>query len=82
MRNGYSGFRPRSYYDSFDATLGFPSDASLIALYRLGVTHVVVHHHAFMVKRGVERFHAIARQHSLQYVSSDEDTTVYRLLTP
>lgn len=82
IRNGYSGFRPKSYYDSYDAAQDFPSDASLISLYRLGVTHIVVHHHAFMVERGVERFHAIAQQHSLQYVSSDEDTTVYRLLTP
>lgn len=82
IRNGYSGFRPKSYYESYDAVQDFPSDVSLISLYRLGVTHIVVHHHAFMVERGVERFHAIAQQHSLQYVSSDEDTTVYRLLTP
>jgi hypothetical protein len=82
LLNGYSGFRPRSYYESHQAADGFPSDASLAALYARGVTHIVVHHHDFIVACGAERFHAIAGQHSLQYVSSDEDTTVYRLLTP
>lgn len=82
MLNGYSGFRPSSYYESYDALREFPSDDALIGLYRLGVTHVVVHHNRFINEVGRARFDAIARQHSLQYVASDEDTTIYRLLTP
>ncbi|MBM3462316.1 MAG: discoidin domain-containing protein [Armatimonadetes bacterium] len=41
--NGSSGYSPR-YYDALRETLqGFPDDASLDALRRLGATHVLVH---------------------------------------
>jgi hypothetical protein len=43
LLNGYSGFRPASYEDSFKAAAGFPEERSLAALHELGVTHVVVH---------------------------------------
>lgn len=82
LLNGYSGFRPASYNDAYEAVRGFPSDESLLGLYRRGVTHVVVHHRRFINEYGDARFYAIERQHSLQYVASDDDTTVYRLLTP
>jgi hypothetical protein len=80
MLNGYSGFRPSSYAASYDATRGFPSDASLIGLHERGVTHIVVHHRRFIDEFGRERIDAIARQPSLQQLSSDDDTSVYRLV--
>jgi hypothetical protein len=43
LLNGYSGFRPASYEDSFKAAAGFPEERSLAALHELGVTHMVVH---------------------------------------
>jgi hypothetical protein len=42
MLNGYSGFKPASFYRNVDALRNFPDDASLGHLRALGVTHVVV----------------------------------------
>jgi hypothetical protein len=79
--NGYSGFRPPSYFESYDATRGFPSDTSLASLYARGVTHIVVHHGAFAAEFGETTFRSLESIHSLEPVASDEDTTIYRLLT-
>jgi hypothetical protein len=43
MLNGYSGFRPPSFYETADAVQSFPSAASISWLRRHGVTHVFVH---------------------------------------
>lgn len=40
--NGYSGFKPGSFYRNVDALREFPDDASIAHLRALGVTHVVV----------------------------------------
>jgi hypothetical protein len=40
--NGYSGFKPASFYRNVDALRGFPDPASIAHLHSLGVTHVVV----------------------------------------
>jgi len=79
--NGYSGFRPPSYFESYDATRGFPSDMSLASLYARGVTHIVVHHGAFVAEFGETAFKSLESIHSLQPMARDEDTTIYRLLT-
>jgi hypothetical protein len=42
MVNGYSGFKPASFYRNVDALRSFPDDASISHLRTLGVTHVVV----------------------------------------
>jgi hypothetical protein len=41
--HGYSGFRPPLHDDMYAHLRGFPDEASLSRLERLGVTHVVVH---------------------------------------
>lgn len=41
--NGYSGFVPESYVANSRALASFPDEASVEALQRIGVTHVVVH---------------------------------------
>jgi hypothetical protein len=40
--NGYSGFKPASFYRNVDALRNFPDEASISHLRTLGVTHVVV----------------------------------------
>ncbi len=78
LLNGYSGFRPKSYGESYDALNGFPSDASLIGLHSRGATHVVVHRQSL----GSERFDAIAKVRSLRLVANDDDVWLYQLVTP
>lgn len=41
--NGYSGFTPASFVRRAELLRGFPDDAALAELQRLGVTHVAVH---------------------------------------
>jgi len=41
--NGYSGFTPASFVKRAELLRGFPDDAALAELQRLGVTHVAVH---------------------------------------
>jgi hypothetical protein len=43
MLNGYSGYRPESYYDTGEAMQSFPAPESIAWLRRRGVTHVFVH---------------------------------------
>lgn len=73
--NGYSGFRPGSYNDTYNALVTFPDVASLTALHARGVTHIVVHKREF----GADRFDAIAQFASLQPVADDGDIYVYRV---
>jgi hypothetical protein len=40
--NGYSGFKPASFYKNVEALRGFPDERSIAHLRTLGVTHVVV----------------------------------------
>jgi hypothetical protein len=40
--NGYSGFKPASFYKNVEALRGFPDEGSIAHLRTLGVTHVVV----------------------------------------
>jgi hypothetical protein len=42
MLNGYSGFKPASFYKNVEALRSFPDEASIAHLRSLGVTHVVV----------------------------------------
>jgi hypothetical protein len=77
--NGYSGFRPASYAETYDAISGFPDEASLAALRARGVTNVVVHAELFSGMRGRDRFMAIERTASLEPVAASGDIHVYRL---
>lgn len=42
MLNGYSGFKPASFYKNVEALRAFPDEGSITHLRSLGVTHVVV----------------------------------------
>jgi hypothetical protein len=77
LLNGYSGFRPDSYDRAYEAAREFPSDASLVRLHELGVTHVVVHLQAMGETRAAE----IAKAPTLQQIASEGDIMIYRLRT-
>lgn len=79
LLNGYSGFRPESYYKTYETVNGFPSDASLIGLHNLGVTHVVVHQKALNNGATDDRYDPYAAVRSLQLIARDDDTLIYRL---
>ncbi len=73
--NGYSGFRPPSYDETYVAIAGFPDPAALVALKQRGVTDIVVHR--AMV--GADRLAAVKRIGSLEPVADDGDIVIYRL---
>jgi hypothetical protein len=79
MLNGYSGFRPGSYNDTYEAIQSFPDPVALVALHERGVTHIVVHVDEFTGMFGRERLEAIARIASLQPVADDASIRIYRL---
>lgn len=78
--NGYSGFRPPSYERSYEAMRGFPSDESLLRLFELGVTHVVVHQRAMNNGQPDDRYDPYENVASLRLLKRDEDVLVYKLL--
>jgi hypothetical protein len=80
MLNGYSGFRPPSYERSYEAMRGFPSDESLLRLFDLGVTHVVVHQRAMNNGQPDDRYDPYEHVASLRLLKRDEDVLVYKLL--
>ena len=82
LLNGYSGFRPESYYDAYETMREFPSDRSLIALFQRGVTHIVIHKKGFAGALGEARLKELSSVSSLQYVAQDDDILIYRLLRP
>ena len=82
LLNGYSGFRPASYYDAYEAVRAFPSDQSLIALFARGVTHIVIHKKDYGGGLAEARLSELASVHSLQLVAQDDDILIYRLLRP
>jgi len=77
--NGYSGFRPPSYERSYQAMRLFPSDESLLQLYALGVTHVVVHQSAMQGKPD-PRYDPYENVASLRLLKRDDDVLIYKLL--
>jgi hypothetical protein len=79
MLNGFSGFGPASYGETYTIVQSFPDAASLIALRARGVTHVVVHEEQVSGMFGRDRFNAIAGVASLQPVAQSGDIHVYRL---
>jgi hypothetical protein len=79
MLNGYSGFRPSSYADTYDAVQAFPDASALIALHDRGVTHIVVHKQQFCAVSGQDRCDAILRIASLQPFADNGEIQIYRL---
>jgi hypothetical protein len=76
LLNGYSGFRPASYDETYAAIEGFPSEASIAALRHRGVTDIIVHKNAFRLPAGVE---PLARNPSLSLIAASGDVEIYRL---
>jgi len=76
MLNGYSSYRPASYYAAYAIMQRFPSPASLIALHELGVTHVVLHQDTLAAARTYNPFESVA---SLQLIARDDNVLIYRL---
>ena len=75
MLNGYSGYRPQSYYQTAEALTTFPSPESLAWLQRRAVTHVFVQLDAYddgMPQR-------LAAAHLLQFVATDRGTALFRI---
>jgi hypothetical protein len=58
----------------------FPSDESLLALSRLGVTHIVVHQRAMNHDQPDDRFNPYENVGSLQLLERDDDVLIYRLV--
>jgi hypothetical protein len=77
--NGYSGFVPASYVQTWNDLRGFPEQGALEAMRRRGITHVVVHEDAFIGMHGQERFDAIGTTRSLREIARDGDIHIYRL---
>jgi hypothetical protein len=80
LLNGYSGFRPPSYERSYEAMRTFPSDESLLALSKIGVTHVVVHQRAMNHGQPDDRYNPYENVGSLHLLKRDDDVLIYRLL--
>lgn len=77
MLNGYSGYRPPSYYATAEAVSTFPSSQSLQWLAEHGVTHVFVNIGAY----DDEMPRRIAASGVLHAVASDRGTVLYTLDT-
>jgi hypothetical protein len=75
MLNGYSGFVPAGYSETFDAIGGFPIPESIAALQRLGVTHVVVH----LDQLSSPRRALLEQPSALRRMSADGSIVLYRL---
>lgn len=75
LLNGYSGFTPPGYVERYLALHDFPSDPSMAALRRAGVTHVVVHE-AALDTAGRER---LAARSELQPIARDGSTALFAL---
>lgn len=73
--NGYSGFKPASFYRNVDALRGFPDETSIAHLRGLGVTHVVVDARN-MARGAVER---LPQFPELTRSVSDGNLTLYLL---
>lgn len=79
MLNGYSGYQPASYAETFRAIQGFPDGAALTALHERGVTHIVVHADGARGTFGIERFESIARNPLLLRIAEAGDIQIYKL---
>ena len=75
MLNGYSGYRPASYYETADALAGFPSDASIDWLRRRGVAHLFVQLGAYDDGVPVR----LASTPGVYEVAADRGIALYRL---
>ena len=74
--NGYSGFAPPDFDTTAQALRGFPDDAALDRMHKLGVTHVVVHRTDGLQDRQA----AIDATGALRLMAVQDDIAIYRLV--
>jgi hypothetical protein len=77
--NGYSGFLPASYGQTWTDLRRFPSFDALEAMHRRGITHVVLHQARFVGMHGQAAFDEIRTVGSLQQIAQAGDIFIYRL---
>jgi hypothetical protein len=73
--NGYSGFQPPSFYQHAQVLQGFPDEASLGLLHRLGITHVFVH----TTQVSKDTMAQISQERQLKLVETFGSISLYRL---
>ena len=73
--NGYSGFQPPSFYQHAQVLQGFPDEASLALLHRLGITHVFVH----TTQLSAETLAMIDHTRELKLLETFGSISLYRL---
>jgi hypothetical protein len=78
MLNGYSGFKPPSYYEHVQALAAFPDDASIAYLQRLGVTHVLVD--SLNVPKS--RLDRLPDFSALRFMTTDGNLRIFQLTSP
>ena len=77
--HGYSGTRPEGHDQAYRAMNTFPDAASLAALGRLGVTHVIAHRPLYPPDRWAELLARTSATRGLQLAHEDRDGVVYVL---
>lgn len=78
MLNGYSGFKPPSYYKHAEGLAGFPSTDSVEYLQRLGVTHVLVDSRNL----SQDRIDRLSDFSELRQIATDGNLRIFRLSSP
>jgi hypothetical protein len=78
MLNGYSGYRPPSFYETAEGVQAFPAPASIAWLQRRGVTHVFMAMGAYDDQMPIR----LAAVPELHQVASDRNITLFRLDPP
>jgi len=73
--NGYSGFRPASFYTHAEALQLFPRDPAFEMMRRIGVTHVFVHRAQF----DAAALAVLDARTDLELIDSFGDTYLYQL---
>ncbi len=77
--NGYSSFEPPTFTLRAQRLSDFPDQSALTLLRELGVTHVTIHHAAF-VRHSGEPLAAVAESlPDLELLDRDGDVSLYRL---
>lgn len=77
MLNGYSGFRPASYFRHYDELKAFPNDSAIAYLRALRVTHVVVHANLFAEVHGEQTLERIDETPGLRTMLRAGNMSVY-----
>ena len=78
MLNGYSGFKPPSYYNHANALASFPDERSVEYLKQTGVTHVLVDSRNL----SGERIDRLSEFPALRLTATDGNLRIFQLTSP